>query len=310
MKITNKHCLPEPLVQAITWDLRKREGFSVTDLINPPRITQLQRRHWDELEEDASDRIWVLLGSAIHYVLAKSDIPDSRKEQQLKIEIDGIEITGRPDLCHNGSKDDYKITSVWNIVYEPNGREEWHSQLNLYNYLDYQATGEFAEKLQVCAILRDWQQSKVGEHNYPTFPVAIINIPVWPVEKTESYLKERIKLHLEAEKLPDEELPFCTPDDTWEKPTTYAVMKRGRQSAIRVFPTLQEAKKLMGAGLYLEVRKGKRTRCASYCEVNRFCNQFADYRKGLRVNKRQLVSSFSLGRGRVGVCTLALPNKE
>jgi len=63
MRILNKYNLPEPLVKAVTWDNKPRKGFSVTDLIQPPRITQLTRRHFDEIEVDASERIWVLLGS-------------------------------------------------------------------------------------------------------------------------------------------------------------------------------------------------------------------------------------------------------
>jgi len=72
MIITNKHNLPEPLYRAIARDVQPREGFSITDLIQPPRMTQLSRRHWDEIEEDASDRIWLVLGSSVHYILAHS----------------------------------------------------------------------------------------------------------------------------------------------------------------------------------------------------------------------------------------------
>jgi hypothetical protein len=123
----------------------------------------------------------------------------------------------------------------------------------------------------------------LGEYNYPSFPVAMIDIPLQTPEQTAQYLRERITLHLEAEKLADNDLPLCTPEETWEKPTTYAIKKKDRQSALRVYPTLEEAKKHMSAGLTLEIRRGGRNRCARYCSVSKFCNQFATYKKSLKV---------------------------
>ena len=223
MIITNKHALPAPLVRAITFDQQKREGFTVTNLINSPRITQLQRRRWDEIAEDASERIWPLLGSAVHYILAKGTTAEALKEERLEIEVGGVKVRGRPDLWQENIITDYKLTSVWNIVLEPRGRREWHCQLNLYNAL-YSHAGFPAQKLEVCAILRDWQESKRGEHNYPAIQVVMIGIPIWDEETTMNYLRERVRLHLEAERLADDELPLCTPEEMWEKPTTYAAV--------------------------------------------------------------------------------------
>jgi hypothetical protein len=269
--------LPEPLVKAVTWDMNPRTGFSVTDLIQPPRITQLTRRHWDEIEIDASDRIWVLLGSAIHYILEHGETPDSEREKPLTAEIDNLPIVGRPDLSHQLTTWDYKITSAWSMVFESEGRTDWHAQLNLYRWLRLKNNLP-TEKLQVCAILRDWQQSKAYDANYPPIPVAIIDIPIWPDEKVESYLKERIRMHLEAEKLPDDELPLCTTDDMWSKPTTYAIMKPNRKTAVRVCYSREEAEQKMFEGEYIVERPGKRSRCLGYCDVRAWCNQFKEYK--------------------------------
>lgn len=272
MKITNQFNLPEPLVKAITYDMHPRTGFSVTDLIQPPRITQLMRRHWDDLEMDASERIWVLLGSAIHYILEKGEIPDSERERTVVATIDGTKIAGRIDLSHNVTTFDYKVTSAWSFVFEPQGRTDWHAQLNLYRWLRLQ-NGLPTDKLRICAILRDWQQSKANDPDYPPVPVVIINIPIWPDEKVEYYLKERIRMHLEAEKLPDNELPLCSDEDMWSKPTTYAIMKPNRKTAVKVCYSREEAAQKMLDGEYIMERPGKRSRCEGYCEVNRFCNQ-------------------------------------
>lgn len=278
MKIINRFNLPEPLVKAITWDSHPRSGFSVTDLIQPPRITQLTRRHWDEIEIDASDRIWVLLGSAIHYVLDKSDIPETEREQVVRVNVDGFELVGRVDLSHNLTTFDYKVTSVWSFVFEPNGRDDWHAQLNIYRWMRLKNNLP-TDKIRVCAILRDWQQSKANYADYPPIPVAIINIPIWPDEKVESYLKERIRMHLEAEKLPDNELPLCTDEDMWSKPTTYAIMKANRKTAIKVCFSREEAEHHILKDEYIVERPGKRGRCEGYCDVNSWCNQFKEYKE-------------------------------
>jgi hypothetical protein len=279
IKITNKFSLPKPLVKAITWDSHPRTGFSVTDLIQPPRITQLTRRHWDEIEIDASERIWVLLGSAIHYILAKGEIADAQREQVIKVNVDGVDVIGQPDLSQNRITDDYKVTSVWSVVFEPDGREDWHAQLNIYRWMRLKNNLP-TDKLRVCAILRDWQQNKAHDADYPPVPVAIIDIPIWPDEKVESYLKERIRMHLEAEKLPDNELPLCTPEDMWSKPTTYAIMKPNRKTAIRVCYSREEAEQKMFEGEFIVERPGKHGRCENYCETNKWCSQYKEYEEG------------------------------
>lgn len=273
MIITNKYNLPEPLVKAVTWDLKPRTGFSVTDIISPPRITQLTRRHWDEITMDASERIWVLIGQAVHYILSIYYAEGGAQEQTLEVEVGGIKLHGRPDLWIARILDDYKITSAWSVVYEPQGREDWHKQLNIYNWMNWKATGRESDLLRNILILRDWQNSKADDTTYPSIPVAVIEAPRWAYEETERYVEERVKLHLEAEKMADDELPYCTNAEMWSKPTTYAVMKEGRKTAVRVFDTYEQAQTLTGAGLYIQERPGKHSRCDHYCDIKKWCNQ-------------------------------------
>jgi len=149
--------------------------------------------------------IWALVGQGIHYILAKGGAKDSLREEYLEVEFEGIKIKGRPDYWYDKTLDDYKITSAWSIVFEPNGRREWHCQLNIYRWM-LARKGINSDKLEVCAILRDWQASKSADYDYPKLPMHIIKIPVWNDAYTENYLRERIRLHLEAENLPDDTL--------------------------------------------------------------------------------------------------------
>ena len=87
----------------------------------------------------------------------------------------------------------------------------------------------------------------------------------------------RIDKHTDAEVIWDAlgELPKCTSEERWAKPDTYAVMKKGRKTALRLLPTEEQAKEYIGdQDFSVEFRKGVSTRCEGYCEVSQFCNQY------------------------------------
>ncbi len=277
MKVTNNFNFPEPLMQAISYDLDNRQGYSVTDLIRPPRMTQLLRRHWDEITVDASKRIWVLLGKAIHYILQNYYAEGAIQEHRIEVDIDGEKIIMHPDLWFNGVLDDYKVTSAWSVVFEPEGRDDWHKQLNIYRWGLYVTYGLESNLLRNITILRDWQQNKANDPTYPQAPAAVIEAPVWDYATTKQYIRERIKLHKAAECLPDDELPYCTDEEMWVKPTTYAIMKPGRIKALKVCQTYGEAMANTQPGQYIVTREGKRTRCENYCDVRDWCSQYKKY---------------------------------
>ena len=63
MKITNKHKLPTPIVNALSKDTYTRGNShrSVTQLIDSPRIRILTEKHWEDLEEDISSKLCLSL---------------------------------------------------------------------------------------------------------------------------------------------------------------------------------------------------------------------------------------------------------
>ena len=92
-------------------------------------------------------------------------------------------------------------------------------------------------KLQICAILRDWQRKKAEtDPSYPQAPVAMVDVPLWDYETRVQYLNERMTLHQEAQQAWDtqQELPPCSSDEMWEKPDTFAVKKKKQKRALRV----------------------------------------------------------------------------
>ena len=285
MKITNKHNLPESIVRAIAND--KYTGpksdsnkISVTTLIGPARIHYLKCKYWADLTEDVVDSIWKILGSAAHAVMERADSKDSIQEERLEKTIDGLTISGAFDLYDGKTQElhDYKTTSAYSIVYNPEGKPEWIQQMNIYAYLLSEA-GFPVKGLKIIAILRDHSSAKfVPGGNYPEIPIHIINIPLWEKEKIEAYLKERVSIFKAAKGLDDDKLPACTKDEMWEKAGTWAIMKPGRKSAVAVCDTELEAKNKCVPGCTIVERPASRTRCEGYCPVSDYCNIYKAYK--------------------------------
>lgn len=284
MRITNTHGLPAPLVRAITRDYYHQPGhISATGLIQPPRIRVLMQRHFDEIEEDAAGRIWLLLGSAVHEILERMDerLAPELLEQRLSARVLGWLITGKPDLwIAPDLLHDYKITSVW--ATREGAKTEWEQQLNIYAHL-YRLAGFPVARAQIVAIYRDWSKSKAqGGGNYPKVGAEAIPVDLWPDDEVTRWLEERVFEHQWAERLPDHSLPLCTDQERWARPTTYAVMKDGRKTAVRVLDTMDEAECILAMSresapkgrFSIVERPAGYARCDGYCPVKQWCDQY------------------------------------
>jgi hypothetical protein len=288
MKFTNKFNLPQTFVNVIhrpTYSKGKAH-ISATEIINSPRIVQLKKKYWDEIEQDASEMVWSLFGSAVHNILEHGKDDHHVVEERLHIEFEGWQISGAIDLQEfepNGtvSISDYKVTGAWAVM---NEKDDWHRQLNIYAWLVEAVKKIPVGKLQIIAIIRDWSaRDAATKENYPQSPVATIDIPIWSFEEREAFMKKRILDHATAlfEMETDGELPECTAEDMWEKQTTYAVKKPDGVRAKSVHKTLEEAQHALNQvkGYQIEIRQGERTRCKNYCQVSQFCTQYQNYLK-------------------------------
>lgn len=279
MKITNLNNLPEPLVRAVTRHPRKREPnvISVTELIQPPQLRALTLAHAGEIIEDASDRIWALLGTLLHGVLERNaqGLKDTISEEQLEVEVLGWKVIGHYDLSEmilDGELlTDWKLTSVWAI--KDGIKPEWEAQLNVYAELIRRA-GRFVNQLQIVAIGRDWSKSKAQfEPSYPKQQVQILSVPLWTSEQTAEFLEERVRLHQDAMK---GSYPDCTPQERWARETEWAVMKKGQKRAVKLYLNQDMAMRHAAGEKDLSVveRRGASVRCESYCAVAPFCKQY------------------------------------
>lgn len=269
--LTNHMNLPQAIVDAISNDpyTRGTSDISVTQLIGPARKVALEITHADEITEDASDRIWSLMGQSIHAILERAN----RKgiaERRLSIEIEGWKISGGMDLYdEDGTLTDYKTTSAYAV--KDGGKDEWEKQLNVYAEI-LRANGSQVKALKVVALLRDWSKMEAKRNpEYPQAQVAILSVPLWPEEIAKRYIRERVIVHQQARI----SLPLCTDDERWARPDVWAVMKKGQKKAVKLHGSAESASLHANQDPSLSVvhRPGVNTRCENYCSVAKFCTQ-------------------------------------
>lgn len=290
MKFTNKFNIPQTFVNVVdrpTYSKGKAH-LSVTQLINSPKIVALTKKFDHELEQDVSDMVWSIFGSAVHSILEHGKDENHRIEERLHVELDGWRISGAIDLqvIHPDSSisiKDYKTTSVWAVM---NEKAEWEEQLNIYAWLVETVKSAPVKDIGIVAIIRDWsRRDAANKEGYPEAPIKELPIKLWSYEEREEFIKKRIHEHAACDFAmeTDDELPKCTPAEMWEKPTVYAVTKKGNVRAKSLHETpekAEEAAASLGKDYEVIVRPGERTRCANFCLVSTYCQQWRDYQEG------------------------------
>ena len=246
--------------------------FSVTDLINPPLQRTLKIEKWNDIVVDVSDYLWMLLGSGVDTILSDTNVKDTITQRRMEEMLDGHLIVGVADVVNDTRIEDYKATSVYSFLL--GDKPEWTAQLNSYSWLllterKRKNISTPITQLRIQAILRDWKYSDKFKKDYPPIAFQVVDIDLWPFEKSEDYLWSRLQDHLNNPKRE------CTSEEKWQTDTTYAVKNPAVKKAYRVLPTELEAQKWIEnsgkTGLYIEKRIGEAKKCMHYCAVRSTC---------------------------------------
>ena len=276
MRLLNKFNLPSPIMRAVENDPYDsgESDISVTQLIDSPLIRRLRIKYQNDIEEDVTDRIWSLLGQAVHSILERAaDSPDVESaEERIYTTAEDYIVSGQYDLIYR--KDDkliladYKVTSAWSVLF---GNPKWEYQLNVLKWIVERETELVIDRLEVVAFLRDWMKSKAGDGKYPASQVAIVEMPIWDAEKTANYVRNRLNLHFN-----DIEYMQCSNEERWYSGDKWAIKKKGRKSAVKVFDSKDAADEELeeyysSDEFSMEHRPGKYRRCEEYCEVSKWC---------------------------------------
>jgi len=243
--LTNKFELPEPIYEAIKNDPYDAgdSDITVTQLINPPQIVELSRRHKDTLEVDAMDRLWATYGQLMHVLLERAVKNNPAMQERYLTEnrvytiIRDWKVSGQFDLYDKKENFlyDYKFVGAYAVKMAlSEGKKEWEQQLNLLRYLFYKNTGILAKRIADIGVVRDFTKRSLKDG---VRPVSVIELPAWEVWEVEQFLEERVCLHQAARKNSDVELPSCNDEERW-------------------------------------LRNGINVRCAEWCDVRNVCSQY------------------------------------
>jgi hypothetical protein len=288
--MTNKYGLPRAIVEIISRDeYDYKDDFmniSVSSLIDSPKIRRLKQLHAGEITEDVSDKIWLFFGIMGHKVMQDVSLNDRIMEVRFSEKIGDWTLTGKPDLFDTETKilHDYKVTSVWSYIFASE-KKSYENQLNIYAYL-LRGQGHKPVKLQNDLILRDWRKSEYRKSpdTYPIVGYAQLIQKQWDDKEAESYINERLALHLTANNSNPDDLQ-CSPEERWERKGDWAVFSFKKDGALkeradRKFDTEPEAKEYADKNTNATVikeRKGTDARCSGgYCDFCNYCNYYKD----------------------------------
>lgn len=295
MKLTNALNLPQPFVDAATSDHRYVDKrYSATAILKGTREAILQRRHDDEISNDVADMVWAIFGTAVHGILEQGEESQSQiKENKLVVDLpNGYQLSGIFDLYDDatGTVTDYKTASVWKVKFgcwddwkpkaDTDQFDDWRKQTLIYCWMLRQI-GFDAHRGEIVALLKDHSKTKAKINEHPPLPVWQIgwDFTAEDFEQIEAWIMAKFEEIERCEKLPDEELPLCTEAERWTRPGKFAVMKKGRKSAVRLYDDKNDAyqraagenRNTSGEPFYVEERKGSDPKCMDYCSACEFC---------------------------------------
>lgn len=271
MIITNKTGLPDVFVKAVENDTYNKgdADYSVTELLKPAYMSHLQKQHDGDIVEDVSDMIFRLTGQLMHTLLERAgETEEYITEKRYFAELFGYTVSGQIDVYQPAIKtiSDYKFTTIYKLK----DTTDFEQQLNILRYLAIK-NGVEVDRLQVVMMFRDWFKTQAQiKPDYPDTQVKIVELPVWSMEQTESFIIDRIKEHLDP-------VP-CTDIERWATGECYAVQKKGVKKAVRLLETEQEALDYIVKNnverAYIEHRPPTYKRCDNYCTVKQWCKYY------------------------------------
>jgi len=286
--------------------------ISATTLLKPLRSVILSLRIVEnqiKSSVDISDLIASRLGTAVHTavevawekyetamlklgipqkiidtVCINPEVPDPTNinifiEQRNTKEIMGFTISGKYDFVEEGRVKDIKTTGTYNWINGGND-SKYVMQGSIYRWLDPDTITD--DLMDIEFIFTDWSPIKAqADNNYPQKRAITRTLPLYSIEDTQAFITKKLTQIINKHDLPQQDLPRCTPEELWQKPTKYAYYKNptslGR--ATKLFDNIHDANQRNaqdGSKGKIITRKGEVKFCR-YCPARPICSQAEEY---------------------------------
>ena len=277
---TNKNEYPEWLCNVLKYNPYttgpKRSDISTTQLIDSPQVLSLRKANRDNIVEDVSDRTWAVWGSAVHAICEYANLSNSDVlvEKRFHNDYGSHSVSGQVDVYDLKNKIIYDIKTVSAFALMHGVKPAWSNQLNVLANL-MKSSGWEVSGLSIVAFSKDFKESNVKPGSaYPEGALKVINdIPYWSDTETVEYIDKRLQRHFFDDHV-------CDKEERWQSDHKFAVMKKKKVRAVKLFDTKDDANDFIivqkdQEDLYLEDRPGFNMRCNKYCNVKRFCPQYS-----------------------------------
>lgn len=200
-------------------------------------------------------------------------------EQRAEKQIEGYTVSGKFDMCIEGQLYDFKSTSVYSYIL--GGREnDYILQGSLYRWLHPDKITK--DTIQINFIFTDFQNALARtQKDYPSSRIVSREYDLMSYDNTEAWVIEKIREFEKYKDLPEWEIPPCTPEDLWQKESTFKYYSNPDKTtgrSTRNFTTFGEAEEFRlekGKGIVIESKEEPKA-CA-YCDGFAVCEQRRDY---------------------------------
>jgi hypothetical protein len=283
IKYSNRHKLSDVLVEMLMQDdydyNEDPKTFSASELIDDPHRIKLMSITDAEVELDVLDRFKLIQGNLIHNTLEKiaRQYPERYIcEERFSWVFDDITITGKIDLYDRQLKEiqDYKSTTKYKVSYGKYD-EKWEEQTNIYAYL-LRKHGYEVNAITVFPMIRDLHKKDQYDSAFPKTDIFPIDIPLWDMEKTELFIKEKIAGILNVGNS-----TACSKKNRWATDTKYKVFKKGNKQATKVCNSPMDAAEFKNTHkfakeMFVQEVPGQDNRCMECCIANKFCSYYQE----------------------------------
>ena len=283
--------------------------ISATSLLKPLKSIVLSMRATEGSSTDVMDLVPSSLGTAIHTAIesawthkdlretlqalghpqrvVEGVIVNPTKDQLVEgvipiymeirntKEILGWNITGKFDFICDGKLEDFKSTGTYNYINQSNS-QKYIQQASIYRWLNPDLVTD--DIFTINYIFTDWSSVKAKqESGYPQSRLLAQKFQLMSVADTEKFIKEKVQkvdAHWNNEAL---QLPDCTPEELWMKPSVFKYYKDPNKTerSTKNFDTYWEANQRLvedgSVGKVVEI-KGEAVFC-KYCAARNVCGQ-------------------------------------